>query len=117
MGCAGDGVAVGIRHREHLAPGVVGIPRHNIGAGIQNGDDVPLQVLPESIPYSVVANGTDAAAGVVVIVQMVRSVVPRLMHQVPRRIPVIIRILRTVIFPRPQARLIIGIRYHLAPVL
>ena len=60
------GVAVGICHRQHLAPGVVGIPRHNITVGIQNGDDIPLQVLPERIPYPVVADGTDAAVGVVV---------------------------------------------------
>ena len=79
--------------------------------------DSTLQVLPEGIPYPVVADGTDAAVGVVVIVQVVLSVVPCLMHQIPCRVTVIIRILRTVIFPRPQARLIIGIRYHLAPVL
>ena len=60
------GVAVGIRHRQHLAPGVVGIPGHHVAAGIQDGNDIPLQVLSEGIPYPVVADGTDAAVGVVV---------------------------------------------------
>ena len=63
-GCVG--VAVGIRHRQHLAPGVVGIPGHHVAAGIQDGNDIPLQVLPEGVPYPVVADGTDAAVGVVV---------------------------------------------------
>ena len=31
---------------------------------------IPLQVLPEGIPYPVVADGTDAAIGIVVIIQM-----------------------------------------------
>ena len=36
------GVAVGIRHRQHLSPGIVGIPGHHVAAGIQDGDDIPL---------------------------------------------------------------------------
>ena len=48
----------------------------------------PLQVLPEGVPYPVVADRTDAAIGIVVIVQVVRPVVPCLMHQITGSIPV-----------------------------
>ena len=88
VGGAGDGVATGVGDGQDVAPGIVGIPGHNIAVGIQNGDDVPLQVLQERIPYPIVADRTDASASIVVIVQMVGSVVPSLVYQIPRSVPV-----------------------------
>ena len=70
MSGAGDGVAVPIGDRQDVAPGVVGIPRHHVAVGIQDGNDIPLQVFPEGVPYSVVADRTDAAISIVVIIQM-----------------------------------------------
>ena len=63
----GDGIAVPVGDGENLAPGIIGIPGHHVAAGIQDGNDIPLQVFPEGVPYSVVADRTDAAISIVVI--------------------------------------------------
>ena len=82
----GDGIAVLVGHRKHLTPRVVGIPRHHVSIGIQNRDDIPLQVFPERVPGIVIADRSHRPVRVVVIEQVVGPV--RFMYKLPVRVTV-----------------------------
>ena len=66
-----------------FTPSVIGILRHHITISIQDCNDIPLEVLPEGIPYAVVADGADASICIIGnSCQMVGSIVPGFVYQV-----------------------------------
>ncbi len=103
----GDGIAVLVGHCQDFTPRVVGISRHHVSIGIQNRDDIPLQVLPERVPGIVIADRTHRTIRVVVVEQVV--IPDLLVYQLSVRVTVKRGFLRIPLLAGTQARLVIRI--------